>query len=521
MGIGAGHLMRLVAIAQEWMDRGGRSILLASSLPRQMLEPHIVGIEIRTLASEDGGIPDQAHEVAGIATAESADWIAIDGYRLDDSIENTLASSGCLLMAMDDFGHATHSSAELVVFPHAGSLQDKPSANRLEKRYGSNWELSGLKYVPVRNEFHNRKARRAESNPDEPFRIVVTMGAADPGNMTELVCEAIGAAGLKNQIELDVVLGPDYRHRFGLAGTLESASFNVVYHNQIAEPGRIFATADLVVSAGGSTLYDLACLGIPAIALEIAGNQRPVIRSMVQAGCAVTVAGDDESLAQMVESLVCDLAVSPNQLREMKAAGPLAVDGCGAGRIVQRMRAGRLIVRPANSADCEALWRLRNDPQVRANSCSMSLVEVAEHQQWLAQILADPSRYLFVLESAGGKISGQCRLDIDAKNASGTISVSLTDEMRGCSVSRGVVSAAIGQVISRPSAESAPVEWIAWIRSGNKASLRLFESLGFAKQGSENRTGGELLKYCLTLPSGKMNCVTGDVTPEFCHADQA
>ena len=48
------------------------------------------------------------------------------------------------------------------------------------------------------------------------------------------------------------------------------------------------AQADLALTAGGSTLYELAYLGLPAVVLEVADNQAAVCRAMDQAGASFT-----------------------------------------------------------------------------------------------------------------------------------------------------------------------------------------------------------------------------------------
>jgi|GEM_PF-5612591 len=507
--------MRQVAIAQAWIENGGEAILLAAKIPFRMLEPHIEGIEARQLERFAYPIPDQAREVAAVAASRDAGWIAIDGYRFDDSVESILTATGRPLLAMDDYGHAVHSAAQLVVFPHS---PDRPrEKNWLEwQQSGSPWKLSGLKYVPVRKEFQGKRPAPATRLQDQPFRIVVTMGGVDPANVTGLVCQAIADVRMTRKMVLDVILGPDYQHRSELERALETSGGKVVLHAGVASPGQLFGRADLVVSAGGSTLYDLACLGVPSIAIEIAPNQRPVIRAMVDAGCAISCTDDSGSRPNSIARLVGELLGRTDRLPQMASAGPVAIDGRGAARIVRRMMAGRLAIRAAMPEDCLGLLRLRNDHLVRANSICLEAVGLSDHQVWLGQVLEDRRRHLYVLESGGGKILGQCRLDIDADAASGTISVSLSDKVRGCSVAKGFVSGVVGRVCSSPSVAQAVRVLNARIRKENEVSRRLFEALGFTRLESATESNGPLENYRLVLPTNNRNAAGSDVLPELC-----
>ena len=92
--------------------------------------------------------------------------------------------------------------------------------------------------------------------------------------------------------------------------------------------------ADLAVSAAGQTLYALARLGVPTVALELADNQRGGLAALEHAG-AVRVAGRagepglPDAVAAAVRELVTDDAA---RHRLARAAGSL-LDGQGARRV--------------------------------------------------------------------------------------------------------------------------------------------------------------------------------------------
>jgi spore coat polysaccharide biosynthesis predicted glycosyltransferase SpsG len=100
----------------------------------------------------------------------------------------------------------------------------------------------------------------------------------------------------------------------------------------------LLAGADLVICAAGSTCWEAAHLGIPALTLVVADNQMRVAAGLSEAG-VVRNAGwfhavSDAALAAAIASLVRDGAARA----EMSGRGRALVDGRGADRVVRAMR---------------------------------------------------------------------------------------------------------------------------------------------------------------------------------------
>jgi len=97
--------------------------------------------------------------------------------------------------------------------------------------------------------------------------------------------------------------------------------------------------ADLAISAGGQTLYELLCVGCPTVAIEVALNQRKQLQALVELGCLHTICdGADNnvlpSLAKSVHFLLSDY-----QLRsKMSNLGQQLLDGQGALRVADLLK---------------------------------------------------------------------------------------------------------------------------------------------------------------------------------------
>jgi spore coat polysaccharide biosynthesis predicted glycosyltransferase SpsG len=92
--------------------------------------------------------------------------------------------------------------------------------------------------------------------------------------------------------------------------------------------------ADVAISGGGQTLYELAATGTPAVAIRLADNQTLNLRNLQAAGMLLW-AGDagDADLETMVTSALMVLAENRGRRTEMSRRGRALVDGRGAARV--------------------------------------------------------------------------------------------------------------------------------------------------------------------------------------------
>ena len=95
------------------------------------------------------------------------------------------------------------------------------------------------------------------------------------------------------------------------------------------------AWADGAVSACGSTVWELAFMGLPAVLIVVADNQVPIAAQLQEYGVFPEVltldeAMDGSALPAAVRRLVAD---TPGR-RGVGEAGRALVDGCGPARVV-------------------------------------------------------------------------------------------------------------------------------------------------------------------------------------------
>jgi hypothetical protein len=91
------------------------------------------------------------------------------------------------------------------------------------------------------------------------------------------------------------------------------------------------ARADVAVTAAGITAYELACAGVPFLALVVADNQERVGRSLERAGLGLVLDVRDGLDIDTLSERLAELA-DPTVRARLAAAGPRMIDGNGARR---------------------------------------------------------------------------------------------------------------------------------------------------------------------------------------------
>jgi RimJ/RimL family protein N-acetyltransferase len=133
-----------------------------------------------------------------------------------------------------------------------------------------------------------------------------------------------------------------------------------------------------------------------------------------------------------------------------------------------------LSVRPAVLEDRELLFAWANDPLTRAQSFSPAVIPWDTHCAWLASVLDDPGRLLYVVVGAADEPVGQVRFD-GCGSGEAVISISLAPAWRG----RGLAASAIRLAMDRARRDAGIVKVHAFIRPGNRVSRQAFARAGY------------------------------------------
>jgi UDP-2,4-diacetamido-2,4,6-trideoxy-beta-L-altropyranose hydrolase len=331
--IGFGHLMRCHALAQEARRRdlspvfltrpddgtglaklkalGEMTVpLVAAEDNRRDLEAALGAIRLATRGSPRGAILITDHN------ALDAAWLV--GAR----------QAGLVVVSLNDLPKI-HYASHLVVNGNLGAEK-----LRYDAEPGVRF-LLGPDYFFFRDEFLAPGVARTEHAKDAR-RVVISLGAGDPRNVTQAVLEALSA--VDDKLELTVITGAAY----GFGASLEEAAarspHTVEIARDLAETARAFGRGEIAVCAGGSTAYEVAILGIPAVVLVLSETQRDAASALGEAGTAVCIRDADASrAAEAVTVLLGDV----DRRRRMGEQGRAIFDGQGRTRVLNAVEALR------------------------------------------------------------------------------------------------------------------------------------------------------------------------------------
>ncbi len=106
--IGTGHVMRCLALAQAWQDRGG-DVVFAMAESSAGIDERL-RLEQAQISRLDAmpGSADDAAQTASLARELQADWAVVDGYHFDSAYQRFLKDTGLQLLIIDDYDHAGH-----------------------------------------------------------------------------------------------------------------------------------------------------------------------------------------------------------------------------------------------------------------------------------------------------------------------------------------------------------------------------------------------------------------------------
>ena len=481
--MGAGHVMRCLAMAQAWQDSGGKVVWGgASQIPAVGKRIVAECAELQEIHESPGSAADAA-ATSALANTHQVAWVVVDGYQFSYDYQRAMKGHGHRVLLWDDNGEAGRYCCELVLNQNAHA-----SEAYYQQREAQTQLLLGTRFAQIRRELW--PWRQCARDSDVPVRhILVTLGGSDPSGATEVVLDALRLCP-NDDLQVTLVVGGGNPRRDAIAArAAELPSVRLV--SDAPNMPELMAEADLAVSAGGSTCWELALMGLPALVLIAADNQERNVRALERQGAAINLGWTHElkpdRLARELARVTEDAALR----QSLSGAGREMVDGYGPARVGALLRDERVWLRPVARGDTRQLWEWANDPLVRAVSFRSDPIPWEDHVRWLDAKLADPRGSLYLALTPEDRPVGLVRFDRGESHAD--ISIVLGQEHRG----RGLGVELIRRGAQRQFQEQGVQQIDAYIKPDNAASVSAFTKAGFQMAGETVVAGNTAIKMCL------------------------
>lgn len=467
--IGLGHVIRSCALAQ--MLRGEFDCRFFIRNPSEALRKYV----------EDAGFPVTPLPGTDFDT-EAKNWAeqlegneipVLDGYSFNTRYQQLLKTKGNKLVCIDDI-HAYHFVADAVI-NHAGGLgvQDY-SLEPLTRAY------LGTAYALLRPSFLQPGGNTARED-----AILISMGGADPKNDTMAVLELLRQKGIRKKCF--VVTGSAYLHRAALETYILEHGLNVELLQNLDEAAMaaLMRNCRYAVCPPSTVSYEYLSVRGELYLRQIADNQKDIYKFFTSENLAFPLEDifvkDEETLAGSV-------------LQQERF-----FDGKSGERLLKIFRQldleQRLTLRRVTAADSDTIFGWANEPAVREHSLNQKAIGPEEHAAWFNNKIIAPDARMYIIELEGKPV-GQIRFDIDILRSQAAIGYSVDAAFRGRGLGTAVTRLGIAALqAARPDIR----EIKAVVKTGNIASMHVFEQLNFFKSDEEAIQGQPCHVYLLKL----------------------
>ncbi|MDA0987474.1 MAG: UDP-2,4-diacetamido-2,4,6-trideoxy-beta-L-altropyranose hydrolase [Bacteroidetes bacterium] len=309
---GYGHLTRCLSIYQAFEEKGVESVLVAHCDDRGkeiLQDVQLIGfnwlVELEKLYENIDG----------------ADLLIIDSYLAPEYIYLELSSRVTKAIYIDDYRR--------IEYPKGVIINGTLGAESFGFETNSHHELLlGAKYIPIRKEFWKTPIKK---NRETVQDILITVGGHDKKNISFIV--------------LDIMLHEfqDMSYTLVMGSGINNSSIykyskekNIKILHSLATPSMLdlMLKCDVAISAAGQTLYELARVGVPTIAIGVVENQQNNLMGWVKNKFILdSLWFDDRDFNKKIISSF-NSTMMKNHREIILKTMPTLVDGQGARRIV-------------------------------------------------------------------------------------------------------------------------------------------------------------------------------------------
>jgi UDP-2,4-diacetamido-2,4,6-trideoxy-beta-L-altropyranose hydrolase len=328
--MGTGHLMRCLALAQAWRDERGQVTLVTACDNDDLLRRfHEEGCEVARL---ERAYPDHEdwHATSEVLAHYPDAWLVLDGYYFDSAYQRRVKENGYRLLVIDDMAHLDHYYANIVLNQNAHAQELQYSCENYTKL------LLGTKYALLRREFLAWRTWQRE-NPIVARRVLVTLGGSDPDNLALKVMQALERVDVEG-LDAVVVLGASNPHYETNKRAAASVKKLIRLERNVMNMPELMASADVAVSTGGITCWELLFMSVPSLAFTAGQNQQGSVECLAEEGIIQSLGLGQEVSVDTIAVRLHSLIVDRDRREHMAEAGRRMVDGLGAVRVIDALK---------------------------------------------------------------------------------------------------------------------------------------------------------------------------------------
>lgn len=465
--IGFGHITRCISLYQAFKERGimPEFIVNGDDNIKDLLKER--NHQIFNWLKEK----DKLFELVN-----NADIVIIDSYLADKSLYDKIAEvlHNRPLVMIDDYNRIEYPIGIIV---NPSIYGDKVSyLQKDEMLY-----LLGKDYVILQKEFWSVPEKKINK---KVKNILTTFGGI---NHSDLVHKVVNY--LRKKFDFNFYIVEPSKNRLDPKEMLN-----------------LMLKADICISGGGQTIYELARIGVPTIGICFAENQRWNLDDCKARGLIEYIGWrNDKKLLFRLEKSIDKLVLYKERVRRTKMARSL-IDGKGAERVVNTiMHKGINLnnekgfikknfnprLRHAQEDDCYDLWIWRNHPEARKWSFNKEEIEYKRHKEWFAKKMKDRKTKIYIAENRKGDKVGQVRFETRGEDLA-YININLNPRFFGKGLGNKIIKVAT-EVFKGANPDVKEV--VAEIVDRNILSKKAFQKAGYVFSHNTFKQGKKTVVY--------------------------
>jgi len=334
--MGAGHVMRCLAIACAWMRHGGHVVLLSHALePKLLARLQRLGVTYHPLPARWPDPRDLDTTRAVLQPLVHGDtgtpWLVLDGYHFDVPYMAALAEAGIATCVVDDLADRPYFPAPLVVNPNSYAPELSYHGPPFLRA------LLGSAYVMLREEFLALPPRPIAQAAAPGSNLLVTMGGGEASQVLLALVEILAGTLVEN-LHVRIVAGFACARYEELTRLAATQPYPCEVLRAVENMAPLLAWAHAAVSAAGGSAWELLYARVPTGLVVLADNQARVAATLANAQAALHLGTAPGLLREPTRASIRQLLTDATLRQRMIEAGSHVVDGKGADRIVAAMK---------------------------------------------------------------------------------------------------------------------------------------------------------------------------------------
>jgi spore coat polysaccharide biosynthesis predicted glycosyltransferase SpsG len=290
---GSGHVMRCLSLARALSEKNVDVTFYTSIKELDWLVASVLksGIKIEET------IPNSIF--GGSINWEDFDLVIVDSYQIPSKEISKLSGISPVLAIID--GDRRGIEADFYLDQNLGSEQNLEGAFSQEAK-----QLLGSQYSLVRPEvIENKRSEIRQSLTLESAKLLIFFGGSDPYRGAANLSRILSGSNLRDY----TVIAPKSDH-LEIAQHLAKSDVKIIEFTDSIP--RLIAEADAVVSAAGTSVWDISTIGTPAAYFGVADNQTNSLEAIEGFGVGMSLGElsridyNSTFVLQKIEQLILD-----------------------------------------------------------------------------------------------------------------------------------------------------------------------------------------------------------------------